>query len=95
MSNGSEKLFVSTSSPHVRDTDSISKIMWTVNISLLPAIAMSAYFFGYKALWLILLSVFAAVTTEAIIQKLAKKPLRISDGSAVITGILLAFNVPA
>lgn len=95
MSDGTEKLFVSTSSPHIQDTDSISKIMWTVNISLLPAIAMSAYFFGYKALWIIILSVFAAVTTEAIIQKLAKKPLRISDGSAVITGILLAFNVPA
>ena len=95
MNETNEKLFVVTSSPHLRDTDSVSKIMWTVNIALLPAIVISVYFFGPKALWITLLSVFAAVATEGIIQKLSKKPLRIYDGSAVITGILLSFNVPA
>ena len=95
MSGQSEGLFISSSSPHVRDTDSISKIMWTVNIALIPALFMAFYFFGPKALWVTLLAVVSAVLTEGIIQKLAKKPLRIQDGSAVITGILVAFNVPA
>jgi electron transport complex protein RnfD len=90
-----EKLFISTSSPHIRDSDSIPKIMWTVNIALLPALFMAVYFFGIKALWITVLSVIAALLTEGAIQKLAKKPLRITDGSAVITGILLAFNLPA
>jgi electron transport complex protein RnfD len=95
MSDQSEGLFISSSSPHVRDTDSISKIMWTVNIALIPALFMAFYFFGPKALWVTLLAVVSAVLTEGIIQKLAKKPMRIQDGSAVITGILVAFNVPA
>jgi len=95
MNETPDKLFILSSSPHIRDADSIPKIMWTVNIALLPALFMSVYFFGFKALLITLLSIFAAITTEGIIQKLSKKPLRIYDGSAVITGILLAFNLPA
>jgi electron transport complex protein RnfD len=95
MNDSSEKLFVSTSSPHIKDTDSIPKIMWTVNIALLPALGMAYYFFGYKALLITALAVIAAVGTEWVIQKISKKPTRIHDGSAVITGILVAFNVPA
>ncbi len=95
MSETSDKLFILSSSPHIRDSDSIPKIMWTVNIALLPSLFMAVYFFGYKALMITLLSIFAAIATEGIIQKLSKKPLRIYDGSAVITGILLAFNLPA
>jgi electron transport complex protein RnfD len=95
MSETPEKLFISTSSPHIRDSDSIPKIMWTVNIALLPALFMAVYFFGSKALWITLITVITAVVTEGIIQKLAHKPLRITDGSAVITGILLTFNLPA
>jgi len=94
MSEATEKLFVVTSSPHIRDTDSVPKIMWTVNIALLPALIMSVYFFGWKAMWITLLSVAAAVITEAVIQKLSHKPVRVYDGAAVITGILLAFNLP-
>ncbi len=94
MSEATEKLFVVTSSPHVRDSDSISKIMWTVNIAMLPALLVAVYFFGFKALWVTLLSVVAAVATEAIIQKLTKKPIRVHDGAAIITGVLLAFNLP-
>ncbi|MEJ2633661.1 MAG: RnfABCDGE type electron transport complex subunit D [Calditrichia bacterium] len=95
MSEATEKLFVVTSSPHVRDTDSISKIMWTVNVAMIPALVMAVYFFGFKALWVTLLSIAAAVVTEGIIQKLGKKPVRVHDGAAVITGVLLAFNLPA
>ncbi len=95
MSETSDKLFILSSSPHIRDSDSIPKIMWTVNIALLPSLFMAVYFFGYKALMITLLSILAAIATEGIIQKLSKSPLRIYDGSAVITGILLAFNLPA
>ena len=95
MTDAPQKLYISSSSPHIRDKDSIPKIMWTVNIALLPALLMAYYFFGPKALWITLLAVLAAVVTEAVIHKLAKKPLRIQDGSAVITGILLSFNLPA
>ena len=95
MAETPEKLYISSSSPHMRGSDSIPKIMWTVNIALIPALLMAYYFFGPKALWITLLAVVAAVVTEGAIHKLAKKPLRIQDGSAVITGILVAFNVPA
>ncbi|UCF63923.1 MAG: RnfABCDGE type electron transport complex subunit D [bacterium] len=95
MSDAPEKLLLSSSSPHVRDSDSIPKIMWTVNIAMIPALIMAFYFFGPKALWIIFLAVASAVLTEGIIYKLAKQPARIQDGSAVITGVLLAFNLPA
>jgi len=88
------KLFLSFS-PHIRDDVSIPKIMWSVNIALLPALLGSLWFFGLRALWLVAVSISAAVGTEALLEKLMKKPLTIYDGSAVITGILLAFNLPA
>ena len=95
MNETSEKLFVLSSSPHIKDPDSISKIMWTVNVALIPALIMAGYFFGFKALWITFLAIVAAILTEGIIQKLARKPLRIHDGAAVITGVLVAFNLPA
>ena len=88
------KFFVS-SSPHITDKDSVPRIMYGVVISLIPAAIGSVYFFGMRAGWVILLAIIAAVLTEAIIQKLMKKPITVKDGSAVVTGILLAFNVPA
>lgn len=70
--------------------------MWTVVIALLPTFAVSIYYFGLDALRLTLLSVAACVLFEWLIQKfLLRKPCSISDGSAVITGMLLAFNVPS
>ncbi|MBN2366596.1 MAG: RnfABCDGE type electron transport complex subunit D [Calditrichaeota bacterium] len=95
MNETADKLFISTSSPHLRDTDSINKIMWTVNVALIPALIMAYYFFGTRALWITLLAVVAAVATEALVHRVAGKSIRIHDGSAVITGILLAFNLPA
>lgn len=88
------KLFVSAS-PHITDKDSIPKIMYGVLISLIPATIGSIYFFGIRAGWIIVLAIIAAVVTEAGLQKLMKKPITVTDGSAVVTGILLAFNVPA
>jgi len=89
-----KKIIVSTP-PHIKSEESISKIMWSVNLSLLPAIVASIYFFGIHALWVILSSVLSAVVTEAVVQRFfLKRPVTISDGSAVTTGILLAFSIP-
>ena len=88
------KLFVS-SSPHITDKESIPKIMYGVLLSLLPATGGAIYFFGLRAGWVIVLAVIAAVITEGLIQKLMKKPVTIKDGSAILTGVLLAFNLPS
>lgn len=89
----SGRLIISTS-PHLRNRDSISKIMWIVIICLVPAVAAGVYFFGLRVLLLVLISVTTAVGTEAILQKLMRKPIAVSDGSAVITGMLLAMVIP-
>jgi electron transport complex protein RnfD len=68
--------------------------MWSVVAALIPALAGAVYFFGYAALWIVGLTVAACVISEGLIQKLSGKPLTILDGSAVVTGILLAFNLP-
>ncbi len=88
------KLIVS-SSPHIRSDESTSKIMRDVVIALLPATAAGIYFFRMGAVKVIIASVIAAVVTEAIVQKIRKKPVTINDWSAVVTGLLLAFNIPA
>ncbi len=89
-----KKLFVS-SSPHIVDQESVSKIMYTVTATLVPAGFGAVYFFGIRALWVILISIISAVVTEAGLQKLMKKPITVHDGSAILTGLLLAYNVSA
>lgn len=89
----SQRLIVS-SSPHVRSESTVSSIMLDVVIALIPAIVAAAMFFGIRALFIIGVSVAAAVLTEALIQRLMKKPVTINDWSAVVTGLLLAFNLP-
>jgi electron transport complex protein RnfD len=84
-----------TSSPHIRSNESVQRIMLDVIIALIPAMIGSVYFFGINALKLILISVASSVFFEALIQKAFKKQVTINDFSAVITGILLAFNLPA
>lgn len=81
--------------PHIRSSDSTRKIMLDVIIALMPAAIGSVYFFGINALILILVCVASAVGAEFLIQKLFKKDILIGDLSAVVTGILLAFNLPA
>ncbi len=89
-----EKLLVS-SSPHIRSKDTVSTIMRDVVIALLPATLYGVYIFGMRALVLVLASVLAAVATEAGIQKMKKEKVTINDYSAVVTGILLALNIPS
>ncbi len=90
-----EKKFLVSSSPHIYCKDSVPKIMYTVILTLVPAGIGSVYFYGPKALWIILLSILSAVATEAVMQKIMKIPVAVSDGSAILTGILLAYNVPS
>ncbi len=87
--------FIASSSPHLRSKETISTIMLDVLIALLPATVAGVYFFRFNALKLIVLAILSAVVTEAIIQKLMKKPVTIGDLSAVVTGLLVAFNIPA
>ncbi|HHW91224.1 MAG TPA: RnfABCDGE type electron transport complex subunit D [Firmicutes bacterium] len=91
-----EKLdnLVVSSSPHLRSGADVEKMMWHVNLALLPAILLSVYFFGFRALAIIILSIAAAVVTEGIIQKATGKEVLIADGSAVVTGLLLGLNMP-
>lgn len=88
------KLRVS-SSPHIRSNDTISRTMRDVVIALVPACLAGVYFFGFDALKVIVLSVLAAMATEAVIQKVRKQPVSINDWSAVVTGVLVAMNVPS
>jgi electron transport complex protein RnfD len=69
--------------------------MWNVVIALLPALAFAVYYWGWRSLWLTLLGVVAAVATEALIQYLRKVPVTVTDGSAVLTGMLLTYNISA
>lgn len=88
--------FIVSPSPHIHSGNSIPKCMYNVLIALIPAFLVSLYFFGVGALIVTLTSVVACVLFEYLIQKfiLKVKPT-VSDGSAILTGVLLAFNVPA
>ena len=84
-----------SASPHIRCDESISKIMWTVNLTLAPAALFSVYRFGMPALTTMLICIAVAVATEYLILKWREKPVTINDGSAFMTGLLLAMNIPA
>ncbi len=89
-------LLTISGSPHVHGGLSVKKLMYGVVIAMVPAIFTSIYYFGLDALRVLLISVLACYLFEYIIQKyLIKGPITINDGSALITGILLAFNVPS
>lgn len=90
----SKKLVVS-STPHVRTSTSIESIMFDVTLALLPATVSGLFFFGLPALIVVLLAVGSSVLFEHLFQKAAKKPSTIKDYSAVVTGLLLALNLPA
>jgi len=80
--------------PHLRAKEDVQRIMFYVIVALTPATLGSLYFFKLYALRAILISIVAAVLTEAGIQKLRKIPLTINDLSAVVTGLLLALTLP-
>lgn len=69
--------------------------MWTVNAALAPAALFSVYRFGVSALTTMLICIIVAVATEYLIQKWREQPVTVNDGSAFLTGLLLAMNIPA
>lgn len=87
------RLIVCTS-PHLHTDESVSKIMWMVGVSLIPAGAVGVFIFGIKALWVIILGIVSALITEGVLQVLTKRKVTILDGSAFLTGLLLAYNLP-
>lgn len=82
-------------SPHISDKDSTTSIMRDVIIALMPAFAVSIYVFGINAILVTLTSVLSCVISEYVFRKIAKRTNTIGDLSAVVTGIILAFNLPA
>ena len=88
------KLLLSVS-PHIRSSRTTQNVMLDVIIALIPALIASTVLFGFRALLLTVISAAACVLLEFGYEKLMKKPVTVSDLSAVVTGILLAFNVPA
>lgn len=86
--------FVVSASPHIRASYTTKGIMADVLIALTPAMIVAVYFLGIRALMLTVLSVASCVLFEAVWQKGTKQTLSIGDLSAVVTGVLLAFNLP-
>lgn len=82
-------------SPHIVIKRTTKDIMQDVALALVPALIGSIYFFGIKALILVLSAVTTCILSEYIWQRIRKEQLTVSDWSAVVTGILLAFNVPS
>ena len=91
-----DKLLHISGSPHVHSDESVKKIMWSVVLSLVPAFLVSVYYFGLPVIILTLVSIGCCVLFEYLIQRfmLHQRP-SVDDGSAVVTGLLLAFNVPS
>ena len=89
-----ENLLRVSASPHIRSNESINKIMWSVNLALLPACLYGVYIFGIKALVIITASILSAVAAEYLVEKFMKKPITIGDGSAVLTGLLMSMCLP-
>ena len=88
-----EKLIVS-SSPHIRSNENVQRIMTDVVIALIPATFWGVYIFGMRAGVIVLLSILSAVLSEYLWQKLTGRLVTTSDCSAVVTGLLLALNLP-
>lgn len=83
-----------TTSPHLHSKWSTAKVMWFVNLSLVPCIASALIFFGIQQILIMLVAVLFAVGTEAAVQTIRKKKITLFDGSAALTGLLLSLTLP-
>jgi len=89
-----KEALILTSSPHIRRPETTTKIMWTVTICLIPSGCVSIYVFGLSVLWIILTAVFSTMAVEWLFCFIQKKKCTLNDGSAVLTGLLLSYNLP-
>jgi len=87
-------LFFLSSSPHMKAPSDVRMIMWIVIATLLPAVGFSVYNFGFHSLITIAVSILAAMITEEIVNLARKRKMTINDGSAILTGLLLAMTLP-
>ena len=83
-----------SSSPHVRDTVTTKSIMYDVLIAMLPAAAFGVYQFGFHALLILIETMAVCVISEYVFEKALGRPVTIADGSAPVTGMILALNMP-
>ena len=86
--------FILAPSPHQYTEDSVPKIMWSVVGAVAPAAIMAVYYFGLPAVWMIVACIGAALGTEALVNRIKGEGYTINDGSAAITGLLLALTLP-
>ena len=93
MERTDSKLLLSPA-PHISSGETIPRIMYTVLAAMAPAALASIYFFRFRAALLIVACSVTALVTEYVFQKIRRKPITIWDGSALVTGVLLAFNLP-
>ncbi|MFH1414398.1 MAG: RnfABCDGE type electron transport complex subunit D [Candidatus Omnitrophota bacterium] len=87
-----DRLTASTS-PHIHSHELTAQAMWSVFLALVPAGVAGVYIFGLSALKIIVISILSCIIFEALIQRLTGREVTILDGSAAITGILLAYNL--
>ena len=90
------RLITVSPSPHTHSEESVPRLMFSVVLALLPALGVSIYFFGWGAAIITSVAIVSCLVFEYIIQKFVlKTELSITDGSAIVTGILIAFNLPS
>jgi len=89
-----DRLMTVSSSPHIKGAETTASIMAAVIIALLPALCWAVYVFGFRALTLTVISVVSCVVSELLYQVIMKKRVTAGDLSAVVTGMLIAFNLP-
>ncbi|GBE36617.1 electron transport complex protein RnfD [bacterium BMS3Bbin07] len=90
-----DQALIVTVSPHIRNDETVSRIMWTVSLSLLPAFVSGVYFFGPRALYVTALCIIGSFFSEWLVEKMTGKEITIRDGSAFLTGLLLGMNLPS
>lgn len=88
-----DPVFTVSSSPHIRDGETIDHIMWQVNLALMPAALFAVIWFGLPALINMAVGMATAIASEYIWQKAMKQPVTAFDGSACLTGLLLAMSM--
>ncbi len=88
------KLLNVSSSPHVRSSVTTQNLMLDVVIAMIPAAAFGVFHFGFHALLVMIVTVAACVASEYVYEKFMNKPITIADMSAVVTGMILALNMP-